>query len=57
MGGVETMGILVSGKAQGGRDATHRNQRSNAARKQKRHRRSAVAHRAIPAPAICEFAA
>jgi hypothetical protein len=47
MAGVVTMGILLSGEELGGRDAAHRNQRSDAARKQKPHRRCAVARRGI----------
>ncbi len=41
------MGILFSGKEIGGRDAGHRNRRVDAARKQKPHRRCAVAWRRL----------
>jgi hypothetical protein len=55
MAGVVTMGILFSGKALGGRDAAHRNQRHNVARKQKPHRRCAVARIGVLALAFYEF--
>ncbi len=47
MARVVTMGILFSGKKLGGRDAAHRNRRDDAARKQKPHRRFAVARRKL----------